>query len=72
MRPTTAKKFDSASARSAGVAADTALGAQADLVVDPQVRLQVVLGQGHQFTALEHLEVDLDGAQGQVLSSAWA
>ena len=53
-----------------GGAADTALGAQADLVVDAQVSLQVVLGQGHQFATLEHFEVDLDGAQGQVLGSA--
>ncbi|MCY1174515.1 hypothetical protein D9M73_147210 [compost metagenome] len=51
-----------------GVAAHAALGAQADLVVDPQVRLQVVLGQGHQFAVLEHLEINLGGAQGQILS----
>ncbi|MCY1418277.1 hypothetical protein D9M71_338320 [compost metagenome] len=51
-----------------GVAAHAALGAQADLVVDPQVRLQVVLGQGHQFAALEDFEVNLGGAQGQILS----
>ncbi|MNR27513.1 hypothetical protein D3C85_1447890 [compost metagenome] len=48
-----------------GGAADAAIGAQADLVVDPQVRLQVVGGQGHQFAALEYFEVHLDGAQGQ-------
>ncbi|MNG13466.1 hypothetical protein D3C84_971470 [compost metagenome] len=48
-----------------GGAADATIGAQADLVVDPQVRLQVVGGQGHQFAALEHFEVHLDGAQGQ-------
>ncbi|MNM57462.1 hypothetical protein D3C81_686610 [compost metagenome] len=34
------------------------------------MRLQVVFGQRHQFTALEHFEVDLDGAQGQILSGA--
>ncbi|MNH20832.1 hypothetical protein D3C79_806190 [compost metagenome] len=29
--------------------------------------MQVVLGQGHQLTAFEHLEVNLDGAQGDGL-----
>lgn len=42
----------------------------ADLIVDPQVRLQVVLGQAYQLTALEDFEVHLDGAQGQALGSA--
>ncbi|MNK78386.1 hypothetical protein D3C87_980140 [compost metagenome] len=51
-------------------AADATLGAQADLIVDAQMRLQVVLGQCHQFTTLEHFEVDLNGAQSQILGSA--
>ena len=53
-----------------GGAADAALGTQANLIVDAQVRLQVVRRQRHQFAALEHFEVDLDGAQGQVLRGA--
>ncbi|MNF80791.1 hypothetical protein D3C84_630420 [compost metagenome] len=32
--------------------------------------MQVVLGQCHQLAALEHFEVDLGGAQGQVLGGA--
>ncbi len=53
-----------------GGAADAALGAQADLVGDAQVRLQVVLGQCQQVAALEHFQVHLDGAQGQALGGA--
>ncbi|MDV3443803.1 hypothetical protein R0G64_30755, partial [Pseudomonas otitidis] len=37
------------------------------LYTDALVRLQVVAGQGHHFTALEHLQVHLDGAQRQAL-----
>jgi hypothetical protein len=51
-------------------AADATLGAQADLIVDAQMRLQVIGGQGHQFPTLEHFEVDLDGAQGKILGRA--
>ncbi|MNO97069.1 hypothetical protein D3C76_887640 [compost metagenome] len=51
-------------------AADAALVAQADLVVDPQVGLQVVLGQGYQFTALEHFQVHLDCTQRDILGNS--
>ncbi|MNJ34499.1 hypothetical protein D3C77_292140 [compost metagenome] len=52
-----------------GVAAYATFAAQADLVIDAQVSLQVVLGQGDQFAALEHLQVHLDGAQGNAFGS---
>ncbi|MNC28114.1 hypothetical protein D3C75_763080 [compost metagenome] len=52
-----------------GGAADAALVAQADLVVHSQVGLQVVLGQGYQFTALEHFQVHLDCTQGDILGN---
>ncbi|MCY1178950.1 hypothetical protein D9M73_193250 [compost metagenome] len=37
-----------------GSAAYTPFAPQTDLIVDAQVSLQVVLGQGHQLPALEH------------------
>ncbi|MOA13470.1 hypothetical protein D3C78_1335240 [compost metagenome] len=53
-----------------GGTANTSLTAQANLVVDAQVGLQVVLGQGYQLTALEHLQVHLDGTQGNALGGS--
>ncbi len=51
-------------------AADTLLAAQADLVVDAQVSLQVVLGQCDEFALLEHFQVDLGGTQGKIFGAA--
>ncbi|MNS20765.1 hypothetical protein D3C72_525130 [compost metagenome] len=52
-----------------GTAADAALGAQLDLIVDALVALEVFFGQTHELTTGQHVQINLGDGQRGALGS---